>query len=149
MPEVRASKMGDELKAAGLDINKLGAMKTLKPAEKAKLMPIISKATGYQCNDCHDAQDKKKLTPLGHIGEHMWNDYVAKFKLASGPLFCDSCHDGKHDFLNRKEKEKVSKYMEVEYTQKLSSKDGATNCQSCHGADFEMKIFEKVWKQKR
>ena len=83
------------------------------------------------------------------IAEHMWDDFVVKLKGTSGPLFCDSCHDGKHDFLTRSDKPAVTALMNT-YVSKLTKKGGdSASCQTCHGDDFEMKIFEKLWKIKR
>jgi hypothetical protein len=153
MPDFKASTAGADLKAAGFDVDKLVAMKSLKTADKVKLMPTFVKTTGMQCDDCHDKSDKKKATPNVQIAAKMWDEYVVKMKSSAAPLFCDSCHDGKHDFLTRADKEgkeNVKKLMES-YVAKLSKKQGgdAASCQTCHTDDFEMKIFEKVWKIKK
>ncbi|MFO0659357.1 MAG: cytochrome c3 family protein [Polyangiaceae bacterium] len=112
-------------------------------------MPFFSKSTGMACDDCHDKSDKKKSTPNVQIAAHMWDDYAVKLKSGAGPLFCDSCHDGRHDFLTRTDKESVKNLMNTSAS-KLTKKGGdAVSCQTCHTDDFEMKIFEKVWKIKK
>lgn len=149
MPEVTASKMADDLKAAGLDIAKLPKMAAMKQAERVKVMTVIGKATGMACKDCHVDGDNKKETPMKGVARKMWDDYVVGMKLSSGPLFCDSCHQGGHGFLDRKNKDAVSAYMDAQFSKKLSAKGGkSAGCDTCHGSDVETNIFEKVWKIK-
>lgn len=144
---ISASAMAGDLKDAGLDIAKLQPMSKMKTAEKSKVMKAISKATGMECKGCHVEGDFKKDTPNKLIARHMWDEYVVPNKLADGGVFCDSCHHGKSEFLDRSNKDAISAYMTESYTKKLSRKDGKDNaCPTCHTADFEMKIFAKVWK---
>lgn len=150
MPPITASKLGDELKAIGLDINNLPTMSKLKAAERSKVMPILVKAVGIECNGCHVEEngklDYKKSTRKKDITEHMWDEYVVSMKLSGGgALFCDSCHQGKKEFLT-KDRDAVAKYMETNYVNKLESKGSDQSCATCHTADFEMNIFDKVWK---
>jgi hypothetical protein len=147
MMPISASTFAADLKDAGLDITKLQVMSKMKTAEKSKSMKAISKATGMECKGCHVEGDFKKDTPNKLIARHMWDEYVVPNKLADGPVFCDSCHHGKSEFLDTSNKDAVSAYMTDSYTKKMSHKDGKENgCPTCHTADFEMKIFAKVWK---
>lgn len=148
MPEVAASKLADDLKAIGLDVAKLPKMAALKADQRSKVMPILKKATGMDCKDCHEDKNFKKETPHKAVARKMWDEFVVPMKLASGPLFCDSCHQGGNHMLDRKDKDAVGAYMDAQYTKKLSKKDGKeVKCDTCH-ADMEMKIFEKLWKSK-
>lgn len=150
MPTFAPSKMGDMLKEAGFDINNLKPMKSMKSAEKAKLMKSFAKSTGSECKSCHDEGDFKKQTANTQIARHMWDDYVVGFKAAAGgPVFCDSCHQGKLGFLS-KDKEAVKKWMETNMVKPIERKDKKDhNCQTCHGDTFEMHIFSKVWNVKK
>lgn len=148
MPELAASKLADDLKAIGLDITKLPKMAALKADQRSKVMPILKKATGMDCKDCHEDKDFKKETPHKAVARKMWDEFVVPMKLASGPLFCDSCHQGGTHFLDRKNKDAVTAYMDAQYTKKLTKKDGKeVKCETCH-TDMEMKIFDKLWKTK-
>lgn len=150
MPTFAPSKMGDMLKEAGFDINNLKPMKAMKGAEKAKLMKSFAKSTGQECKDCHVEGDFKKSTPKMQIAKHMWDEYVVPFKAAAGgPVYCDSCHQGKAEFLT-KDKEAVKKWMDANMVKPIARKDGKDhNCQTCHGELFEMHIVEKIWKIKK
>ncbi len=148
MPDVTASKLGDELKAIGLDIGKLPKMAALKQQERVKVMTVLKKATGLDCKDCHADGDNKKETPMKQVARKMWDDWTVGMKLASGPLFCDSCHQGTHGFLDRKNKDATTAWMTTQLTAKLSKGGKAVGCDNCHTADIEMNIFEKVWKVK-
>ncbi|MCC6645948.1 MAG: cytochrome c3 family protein [Polyangiaceae bacterium] len=148
MPEVAASKLADDLKAIGLDIAKLPKMSALKADQRSKVMPLLKKATGMDCKDCHADKDFKKETPHKAIARKMWDEFVVPMKLASGPVFCDSCHQGGNHFLDRKDKDAVGGYMDAQFVKKLARKDGKeVKCETCH-VDMEMKIFEKLWKTK-
>lgn len=151
MKAIMASAMAGDLKEAGLDIAKLQPMGKMKGAEKSKVMKAISKATGMECKGCHVEGDFKKDTPNKQIARKMWDEYVVGVKLADGGnVFCDSCHHGHDDILDRKNKDAVKAYMDENYVKKLARKDGkAMECTTCHTADYEMKIFEKVWKIKK
>ena len=151
MTPISASTMAADLKEVGFDIAKLQPMAKMKTAEKSKVMKAISKATGMECKGCHVDGNFKADTANKQIAHKMWDEYVVGMKLADGsPLFCDSCHHGKDDILTRDNKDAVSKYMDDNYVKKLASKDGKEmGCPTCHTGDFEMKIFEKLWKVKK
>jgi|GEM_PF-815602 len=151
MKPIIASAMAADLKEAGLDITKLVPMSKMKGAEKSKVMKAMSKATGMECKGCHVEGDFKKDTPNKLIARHMWDEYVVGMKMAGGgDVFCDSCHQGHDDILTHGNKDAVSKYMDESYVKKLARKDGKEmGCPTCHTADFEMKIIEKVWKIKK
>jgi hypothetical protein len=151
MKSIMASAMAEDLKQAGFDITKLQPMAKMKSADKSKVMKAISKSTGMECKSCHVDGNFKADTPNKLIARHMWDEYVVGMKMADGGnVFCDSCHQGHDDILERKNKDSVSKYMDENYVKKLASKDGKEmGCPTCHTGDFEMKIFEKVWKIKK
>ena len=150
MPTFAPSKMGEMLKEAGLDINNLKPMKSMKTAEKSKVMKAMSASVGRECKDCHDLGDYKKQTPNKQIATHMWDEYVVPNKAAAGgPVFCDSCHQGKPKFLV-KDKEVVKVWMDANMVKAIERKDKAEQaCATCHTDVFEMKIIEKLWKIKR
>jgi hypothetical protein len=155
MPAVMATKMGDELKAIGLDPANLPALNKVKGKQLSKVMPLIAKATGMECKGCHVEEggklNFKKETRNKTIASHMWTDYVATMALADGgALFCDSCHQGQAEFLDRKNKDATKDFMDANYVKKLARKDKKTqDCTTCHTSDYEMHIFDKLWKAKR
>ena len=148
MPDVKPSTLAEDLKGIGLDINKLPPMKSLSGQQRSKVMPLLKKATGMDCGDCHAGKDFKKETPTKAVARKMWDEYVVGGKVSGGPLFCDSCHNGQHGFLDRSNKEAVKAWMDNQIVKKVTKKGGEVKCQTCHTDDFEMNIFEKVWKIK-
>jgi formate-dependent nitrite reductase cytochrome c552 subunit len=75
----------------------------------------------------------------------MWNDFAAKLAMSGGgPLFCDSCHQGRIVQLDRRDKKALSKWMDDNFVAKLGRKDGKSHeCETCH-VDMDM-TFLATW----
>jgi hypothetical protein len=111
-------------------------------------MRTFTKSLGVQCNGCHDTTDFSKPTPQKTIAGHMWNDFVKQLSLAdgSGALYCDSCHNGQKDFLDRSNHPALAAWMKANFVGKLKRNDGAAhNCGTCHGNPFQGDIFGALW----
>lgn len=150
-PPFMASKLGEDLKKAGFDLAKLPPnLEKMPDAQKKKIMPVFVKALGFEnCNGCHAEGDFKKKTRMTNIAKGMYNNFVAVLRDEKNAptVFCDSCHQGKADILNRKDLKAVSKFMDEQYVAHMARADKKDHgCSTCHGDTMEMKIFDKMWK---
>ena len=137
-----------QIAALGVDLTKSPSLAKLPMAQKKKLMPILQKALGYtSCNGCHVEGDYQADTRNKKVASAMWDHFVAPLRdEKGGPIFCDSCHAGKEDVLDRTDKKALSKFMADEYEKKLTRADGTANsCVSCHGDYMTMEIIEELW----
>jgi len=144
-----ASKLLEDVKKVGIDLAKAPDIGKLPMDKKKKVMPILQKALGYDaCTGCHVEGDMKAETHNKKVAREMWNHFVVGLRdEKGGPLFCDSCHNGKNKVLNRGDKEAVKKFMETEYEGKLSRSDKKEHaCSTCHGESMEVAIIDKLWK---
>lgn len=142
------SQMAPELTALGLDPKNLPPMSKLEPEKLRKVMKLISKSLGLQCNGCH-LEDAAAATPRKRVAEKMWDEYLRGFALADGtPLFCDSCHQGAVVILDRTDKKALGKWMDAAFVEKLKPrpKGADLECASCHTEDREMHFID-LWKQ--
>jgi hypothetical protein len=139
-----ASTLTDSVRALGLDPKRLPPLAKLEPRALRGVMKLFAKSLGIKCGDCHQAGDFAAPTRRKTIATHMWDDFVAKLALADGsPVFCDSCHQGRVEQLDRSDKKLLSKWMDDNFVQRLARLDGqGTSCETCH-VDMEMKLFEK------
>jgi hypothetical protein len=147
-----ATAMGAELKAIGLDVKNLPSMATMMKAKKKELrqvMPLLAKATGYKCKECHDADDFAKPTAKKAAAMHMWDDWSRGLTFSDGsPLFCDSCHQGQSVLLDRSDKKSLAKWMQTAYVDPLARKDKKDHgCATCHGDEMDMH-FLSTWEKK-
>jgi hypothetical protein len=143
------SKMLEDVKKLGVDLAKSPDLAKMPLDKKKKLMPLFQKALGFEaCTGCHAEGDMKAKTRNREIGSGCWKTFVQPLRdEKGGPIFCDSCHNGKAKFLNRSDVEAVKKFMEDEYEHKLTRADKKeTECATCHGEAVELKIFDKLWK---
>src|SRR5262249_31213118 len=103
---------------------------------------------GVTCDGCHDTRDFRAPTPHKKIATHMWNDFSRRLVAADGQaLYCDSCHAGHAEFLDRKDGSATSDWMQANYVDRLKRADGKDHgCETCHGDPMEPKIFARVWK---
>jgi hypothetical protein len=152
MKQPVGSQMGTELTALGLDPKNLPVMSKLEPDKLRKVMKLISKSLGLQCNGCH-LEDAAAATPRKRAAEKMWDEYLRGFAMADGtPLFCDSCHQGAVVILDRTDKRALGKWMEAAFVGKLKAKaqgkqaPADLECASCHSEDHEMHFID-LWKQ--
>lgn len=139
MKNIGTSTMADDLKKLGIDPLKPPALNKLTPDQVRKVMPSFQKALGVKCDFCHDTNNFKAWTPKKKIASRMWNDFVAGMRLEDkSPLYCDSCHGGKAQFLDRHDKKALSGWMDANYVSKLKRADGKEHsCEQCHGDPFE------------
>jgi hypothetical protein len=145
---IRASKMLDDVKKAGVDLKKIPELEKMPLSVKKKLMPLFQKSMGYaDCQGCHVKDDFKAETRHIKITRQMWKHFVVALRdEKGGAVFCDTCHDGSDKNLDRTDRKAVEKFMEEEYEHKLTRADKKDNeCTSCHTDTMEMKIIEKVW----
>lgn len=148
------AKVASTLEAAGIDVNNPGDLETLLSSQ-SKLKAVMASFTialGTNCAGCHagsgTALDYKAETANKKIAKSMWNDYVAKLqKKEGGAIYCDSCHQGKLEFLDRADTRSLGAWMKENLVDKLSRKDGAAHaCATCHGEPFNGGILEAFGK---
>jgi hypothetical protein len=146
---VGPSQMLADLGKIGINMKKVPALEKIPLAQKKKIMPLFQKSLGLSdCTGCHIEGDFKKETRNIQMARNMWNNYVVNLRDEKGEnVFCDSCHSGKEQLLNRHDKDALQKFMETEYQDKMTLASGEEHsCSTCHTDAFETKIFEKLWK---
>ena len=154
MKPIVASAMVEDLRALGLDAKSLPPIEKLEPRTLRGVMKLMARSLGVKCNDCHQEGDFAALTRRKKIAAHMWDEFAAKLALnasaASGgaapPLFCDSCHQGRVQLLDRRDKKALGKWMDDNFVTKLDRHDGkSVECETCH-VDIDMHFLAK-WGQ--
>jgi hypothetical protein len=148
------SAMVADLQALGLDAMNLPPIEKLEPKTLRGVMKLLAKSLGAKCGDCHVEGDFAAPTKRKKIAAKMWDEFVAKLSLGSGPgpqtsnlggqpLFCDSCHQGRIKQLDRSDKKALGKWMDANFVQKLVRRDGKDEaCESCH-VDWDMTFLSK------
>lgn len=124
-----------KLAAFGLDVNNLPSLHDLPMNQKMKVMRTFNESMGIQCNACHDLSDYSAETKQKEIARAGWDEISRKVTMADGsPLYCDSCHYGKFDFLDRTGGHAaISQWMQTNFVEKLKSKSGEEMaCTTCH-----------------
>jgi hypothetical protein len=146
MKAVATSTMAEDLKKLGIDPLKPPPLNKLSPDVVRKLMPTFAKALGVQCTACHDDKNFKAWTPNKRVAAKMWSEFVVGMRMDDGsPLYCDSCHGGHMEFLDRADKKALSGWMEANFVKKLKRADKKDHsCDQCHGDPFEGK-FLAAW----
>jgi hypothetical protein len=139
--------MEADLRSVGLDPKNLPPLDKLTMAQTKKVMATFTKSLGYTCKDCHGTGNMEAPTPKKNITTHMWNDYVRTSSHAAGGMYCDSCHQGKAEFLDRSDKKALGAWMDQEYTKKMKHAGKDMTCASCHGEPFNPSIV-KGWEKK-
>jgi hypothetical protein len=139
-----ATKMSTELEALGLDPSRLPQLAKLEPKVLRKLMPLFSRSLGVKCAGCH-AEDMAAPTPHKKVAEKMWNELVVKLKTPDGgAIFCDSCHQGRIEQLDRSDHEALARWMDTTFTKGLVRRDGKENtCATCHGEPRDDHFLER------
>ncbi|AKV04667.1 hypothetical protein AKJ09_11330 [Labilithrix luteola] len=140
---MKASAMGEDLQKLGLDAKALPSLNRLPPEKLRQVMKTFNKALGTQCTGCHEANDFHAPTKNKKIASKMWDLYVRGLVAEDGgPVFCDSCHEGKMEFLDRHDKKALSAWMDENFVKKLKRVDKKENgCETCHGDPFEPHIL--------
>ena len=146
MAALKASTMGADLRAAGLDPANLPVFEALSPRQLRRVMSTFTRSLGYACTDCHEQQDYRAPTRAKRIAARMWNDMVRPNAFAgSDVVYCDSCHQGQGQFLDRSDKKAIAAYMTDNYTEKLrrgpAKKD--VECETCHGDPIDGTFLAK------
>ncbi|WP_146655249.1 cytochrome c3 family protein [Labilithrix luteola] len=143
MAPMKASAMGEDLQKLGLDAKALPSLNRLPPEKLRQVMKTFNKALGTQCTGCHEANDFHAPTKNKKIASKMWDLYVRGLVAEDGgPVFCDSCHEGKMEFLDRHDKKALSAWMDENFVKKLKRVDKKENgCETCHGDPFEPHIL--------
>lgn len=135
------------LTAAGLDVNALPPTLDALAKDETKLKAVMrtfTRALGVECSGCHAAGSGGKLdfeapTPEKKITAKMWSELVVKLATKDGgAVYCDTCHQGKKDFVDRKASDAaIGKWMRENFVAKLSRKEGGdVTCATCHGEPF-------------
>ena len=145
MKPIAASAFAEDLKKLGIDPLKPGPLNKMSPDVIRKLMPTFAKSLGVKCEFCHDNNNFKAMTPHKRVAAKMWEEFVMKLSLddsSGGALYCDSCHGGKAEFLDRHDKKALSAWMDANYVSKLKRADKKDHgCETCHGDPFEPKFL--------
>lgn len=143
MAPIKASMMGEDLQKLGLDAKALPSLNRLPPDKLRQVMKTFTKALGTQCTGCHEANDFHAPTKNKKIASKMWDLYVRGLVAEDGsPVYCDSCHEGKMEFLDRHDKKALSAWMDENFVKKLKRVDKKENgCETCHGEPFEPHIL--------
>ena len=132
-----------DLQALGLDAKNLPPIEKLEPKTLRGVMKLLAKSLGAKCGDCHTEGDFAAPTRRKKIAAKMWDEFVAELSLGGQPLFCDSCHQGRIKQLDRTDKKALGKWMDANFAQKLTRKDGKDEgCESCH-VDWDMTFLTK------
>lgn len=150
MKPTMATQMTADLAAIGLDPKKLPPIEKLEPEKLRKVMKTFNKALGVQCNGCHNADDFKAPTPHKKIAARMWNEFTRGLAMADGaPIYCDSCHQGRMETLDKSDKKALAGWMQKELVDKVKRTDKKEHgCETCHGDPFEGAFLDKVWAKK-
>ena len=144
-----ATALTSELAAIGLDPAKLPPLAKLAPDQLRKVMPLFAKSLGVKCTACHvwNTDGPPPKTPRMNVAEQMWNQFVRRLELADGsPLFCDSCHQGSLQVLDRHDLNALATWMKESFVTKLARTDEKEHgCATCHGNPIRPRFIEG-WK---
>ena len=136
--------LASDLQALGIDPANLPPIEKLEPKALRGVMKLLARSLGFKCPDCHTEGDFAASTPRKRIAAKMWDEFAAKTTTADGGLmFCDSCHQGRSQLLDRTDKKSLAKWMDANFVDGLKQKDGKPReCETCH-VDMEMKFLTK------
>lgn len=144
---VQPSTMLERLRAVGLDPKHLPPFDKLERRQLGAVMRTFEDSLGLRCNGCHDVSDYgnrsdfKKPSPRKQATKKMWDDFVRVLTLEDGsPIYCDSCHQGSVQALDRRDKALVSSFMDDVFVGRLKRVDAKDHdCGTCHGdpPDFQ------------
>lgn len=137
-------KIVSTLKAAGVDVSNPVDLDTLlnTPSKLKAVMTSFTIALGTTCTGCH-AQSGKQVdyeaeTPKKNVAKKMWSEFVRSLQKKDGSaIYCDSCHQGKMQFLDRADDRSLGAWMKENFVAKLARVDGKDHgCTTCHGQPF-------------
>lgn len=147
-----ATQHAQALASLGLDPNALPELDKLTPEQLRKVMGLFTKSLGVDCKFCHKGGDFKAPTEHKKLAERMWNEWVHGMKLsdpanptaAQTPVFCDSCHQGSAEFLDKSNHDELAKWMKTQFVERMHPASGAAmSCETCHGKPFDGDFLEK------
>jgi Cytochrome c7 and related cytochrome c len=141
-----ASTMLGQLTAKGIDVKNLPALDKMNAKQLDEVMKTFTKSMGWKCEGCHMANFAASH-PMKNVTRHMWNEYVKGISFDGGQLYCDSCHQGKAEFLDKSDKKALAAWMDAEYTKRMKRNGQAQTCATCHGEPFKPEFIED-WKKK-
>jgi predicted small secreted protein len=144
-PTIASTLLG-KLAEAGIDTKNLPELSKLGGGEQTKVMNSFKKSLGVECNFCHTANFAADH-PMKNVARRMWNENVRGITFEGGALYCDSCHQGKAQFLDKSDKKVLAAWMVVEYTKKMKRHGQQQVCATCHGEPFNAEFIES-WKKK-
>lgn len=141
------SAMEAKLREIGLDPAALPPLSKLDPKTLRDVMNTFTKALGVNCKHCHE-KDFKAPTEKKKIATHMWNDFTRALAVdGGGALYCDSCHGGRAQFLDRRDLGALGTWMQENFVDKMTRADNQEHiCDTCHGDPFEGSIMTKLWR---
>jgi hypothetical protein len=138
------------LKSANVDIaalpDDLGEI-AKSPSKLKAVMKTFTIALGTTCDGCHAKNgskiDYEAVTPKKNVAKKMWTSFVRGLQKKDGSaLYCDSCHQGKMEFLDRADPKALGAWMKNNFVEKLARRDGAEHaCATCHGEPFDGDIL--------
>ncbi|WP_394831435.1 hypothetical protein LVJ94_33475 [Pendulispora rubella] len=143
-----ASNMAATLADAGVDIANLPPLESLDRRARGAVMRSFAASLGVGCDGCHaggkplpdggTGLDFEAPTRNKAVAARMWNDMVTPYTLPEHQtLYCDSCHQGKAEFLDRGDRPALQTFMSNNFVHGLQRKDGAEiQCATCHGTPF-------------
>lgn len=145
------------LAAAGLTVDDLPADLDAVASDHTKLRAVMQSFTialGTTCEGCHEAgvdggrPNFDADTPRKNVARKMWSEFVGKLRKKDGSaIYCDTCHQGQFEFLNRDDDHALAQWMKANFVNGLSRKDGTTQtCASCHGNPFDDSFLDG-WEQ--
>jgi cytochrome c7-like protein len=145
------------LTGAGLDVANLPDELKDAVTDRAKtraVMKTFTIALGVECNHCHapkagsEELDYEANTPQKNVARKMWTNFVRGLSRKDGSaLYCDGCHQGKAEFLDRADDKALGGWMKENFVAKLARRDGQDHsCKTCHGDPFDGDLLEK-WRQ--
>lgn len=121
-------------------------------AKRDAVMKSFTLALGVECDGCHVKSgtriDFGADSPKKNVAKKMWTSFVRSLKQKDGSaLYCDSCHQGKMTFLDRKDDKALGNWMQANFVDKLVRKDAAKHdCATCHGKPFDGNFIDS-WKK--
>lgn len=140
------------LTSGGLDIKNLPDDLETIVTDRDKIHAVMTSFTialGTTCEGCHVKAgaklDFKADSEKKKIAKGMWTNFVRALKNKDGSaIYCDSCHQGKMQFLDRADNRSLGAWMKVNFVDKLARVDGKDHsCATCHGTPFDGSFIDK------
>ena len=141
---VQPTTMTAQLAEVGLDVKALPPFDELNRKQLGVVMKTFATSLGLKCIGCHDLVDYKKPSPRKNVAKRMWNDIVRVLVNEDGsPLYCDSCHQGTPQQIDRRDKSLVVSFMEDVFVARMKRVDGKEHdCGTCHGDPPDFKFLD-------